>query len=54
MLKTMMTENSLRVAGKGWQVRAMLRQYAGSPLTLQQFLERNAAATAKTTRRAHA
>ncbi|PWK14521.1 Z-ring formation inhibitor MciZ [Tumebacillus permanentifrigoris] len=49
MLKTMITENSLRMAGKGWQVRALLRQYAGSNLTLQQFLERNAPA-AKTTR----
>ncbi|WP_152559279.1 Z-ring formation inhibitor MciZ [Tumebacillus flagellatus] len=41
MLQTKMTENSLRIAGKAWQVRALLRQYAGSNLTLQQFLERN-------------
>ncbi|MBL0387548.1 Z-ring formation inhibitor MciZ [Tumebacillus sp. ITR2] len=48
MLKTQLTENSLRIAGKAWQVRALLRQYAGSNLTLQQFLERNANSTSTT------
>jgi hypothetical protein len=49
MVKTYYTENSLRLVGKAWQIRAILRAYAGSDATLHQFLSVN---TASSTRRA--
>lgn len=49
MVKTYVTENSLRMVGKGWQIRALLRTYAKSNATLQQFLSVN---TGEATRRA--
>lgn len=42
MVKTYVTENSLRMVGKAWQIRALLRSYANSNATLQQFLSVNA------------
>ncbi|HEU4965048.1 MAG TPA: Z-ring formation inhibitor MciZ [Bacilli bacterium] len=41
MLKTYVSENSLRVVGKAWQVRAVLKSYAESNATLAQFLSIN-------------
>jgi hypothetical protein len=41
MVKTYVTPNSLRMVGKGWQIRAILRAYAGSDATLHQFLSVN-------------
>ncbi len=41
MVKTYITENSLRMVGKAWQIRALLRQYQDSHATLQQFLSVN-------------
>ncbi len=32
---------SIRLTGKVWEIRAQLRVWAKSPLTLAQFLERN-------------
>lgn len=41
MVKTYISENSLRMVGKAWQIRALLRQYQNSHVTLQQFLSVN-------------
>jgi hypothetical protein len=49
MVKTYYTEHSLRLVGKAWQIRAILRAYAGSDATLHQFLSVN---TNGSTRRA--
>jgi len=38
MVKTYCTANSLRMVGKAWQIRALLKQHATSHATLQQFL----------------
>ncbi|SDW55277.1 Protein of unknown function [Marininema mesophilum] len=39
-MKTIMDEKHLCVVGKGWQVRAILRQMAKHPLTLEEWLAR--------------
>ncbi|MGB8954262.1 MAG: Z-ring formation inhibitor MciZ [Tumebacillaceae bacterium] len=44
-MKTYVTENSLRMVGKAWQIRAMLRQFSESNATLQQFLSANSASS---------
>ncbi|ARU63194.1 hypothetical protein CBW65_21095 [Tumebacillus avium] len=42
MVKTYMTENRLRLVGKAWEIRAVLRTFAGSSgATLAQFLSAN-------------
>lgn len=32
---------SIKLTGKVWQIRAQLREWAKSPLTLAEFIERN-------------
>lgn len=34
-------KKSIRLTGKAWEIRAQLREWSKSPLTLAQFLERN-------------
>lgn len=46
-MKTYVTENSLRMVGKAWQIRAMLRQFSESNATLQQFLSVNSASSTR-------
>ncbi|MFD2168890.1 Z-ring formation inhibitor MciZ [Tumebacillus lipolyticus] len=42
MVKTYMTNNRLRLVGKAWEIRAVLRTFAGtSSTTLHQFLSAN-------------
>lgn len=45
MVKTYVSENSLRLTGKVWQVRALLQSYANTNATLAQFLSVNNAAS---------
>lgn len=37
-MKTYVTDNSLRLVGKAWQIRAALRRFADSRATLQAYL----------------
>ncbi|MCS1350830.1 hypothetical protein [Mechercharimyces sp. CAU 1602] len=46
--------NQLRIIGKGWQVRAVLRQLAQHNLTVAQYIERiNSSQTTVTTKGVH-
>jgi len=45
MIKTYYTASSMRMVGKAWQIRALLRQMAASGATVQQFLSVNAGET---------
>ncbi|MCX7569137.1 Z-ring formation inhibitor MciZ [Tumebacillus sp. DT12] len=47
MVKTYVSERSLRMVGKAWQIRAILRAYAGSDTTLHQFLSVNCHASSR-------
>jgi hypothetical protein len=37
-MKTYVTDSSLRLVGKAWQIRAALRRFANSQATLQAYL----------------
>lgn len=39
-MKVEMGEGRLRIVGKGWQVRAVLRKLSKHPLTLDEWLRR--------------
>lgn len=39
-MKTYITAESLRIIGKGWQVRSHLKRLSRHPLSLKQYLER--------------
>jgi hypothetical protein len=32
---------SIKLTGKAWQIRAQLREWAKTPITLAEFIERN-------------
>ncbi|WP_083910529.1 Z-ring formation inhibitor MciZ [Effusibacillus pohliae] len=38
-MKTYLSDTSLRIVGKAWQIRAALRTFAGSKITLQSYLD---------------
>ncbi|GAA4709627.1 Z-ring formation inhibitor MciZ [Brevibacillus fulvus] len=39
-MKTYTSSEQLRLVGKAWEIRAMLRQWAKQPITLQEWLQR--------------
>jgi hypothetical protein len=36
-----MMNKSIRLTGKAWQIRSQLREWAKSPITLAEFIDRN-------------
>lgn len=39
-MKTSFSPQGVRIIGKSWEIRARLREWSSSSLTLQQFLQR--------------
>lgn len=42
-MKSSISENGFRLIGKGWQIRAHLRQLSQHPITVAEYLDRQQA-----------